>query len=328
MKKFCLFLLAIIFCMPAFLLGGCGDEKEGLTIYASFYPAYYLASAVAKDKAKVINLVPAGAEAHGLELTIKQTRALSKSDMIIYNGAGMETWLEPFVKSLDKNSYQYFYDDDGPEHDGHKGVLLLDLSHNLDLISFDDADHDHDHDHGSYDPHTWTSLKNMAIMLGSIKDAFIRLDSQNKDYYEQNYQTLLSQIQQLDKEYSLALDSKNLKTNTIVVSHESFAYLCRDYGLNQIALQGITTEDDVSISKVIEVANIVKTHNIKVLFWDNSATNRALLERVAELAGYEVSIEILSPVENLTAKEIQNGDTYLTVMRRNLDALKKALTES
>lgn len=322
-RTFIILFICILTITP--LLSSCDRiDEDKLQVYASIYPLYFLAEQIGGERAQVRSVLPAGGNAHGYEPSLRQSGKMRNADILILIGAGMEEWGQNFINSLRKNSF-YYFDKEG-ENDG-EGLLIADTSRDLTLISNEHGEEEEEeHDHGLYDAHTWTSVKNMRIMAQSIAAAFMAKDAQNADYYGENYLALDEQLAQLEQDYESSLAPYNGKS--IIVSHKAFSYLCAHYGLNQIPIQ-ISSEQGVGLQRIAQIVEIIKEENIKTLFWDNASSARSYLDLIKKEAARKdrlVTIETLSPCETLSKAQLNKGENYITVMRKNLEALLRSFS--
>lgn len=294
MKRIFLSIILIII-----LLTGCSNkgissentqnESGKLKVYTSFYAVYDFTKKIGGDRIELYNLVPTGTEPHDWEPASKDMMNLEKADILFYNGAGMESWIEKIKNSISSTTIQY-----------------CELSQNIDLIDGD--------------PHVWLDPKNVKIEAELIKNKLCETDSKNSSYYQNNYENLCAEIDELDSEYKTSLSS--LKQNNIVVAHEAYGYLCRAYSLNQIPIEGISADSEPSLSKMKEIAEFVRENNIKYIFFEE-LINPKIAQTIADEVGAELLV--LNPFEGLTQEQIDNGYDYFKVMYENLDNLKKAL---
>ena len=331
------FVLAGLVVTVGAFLGGCGQQsgstatKDKMKVVATVYPAYDLAKQVGGDKVDVSMLVPAGSEPHDWEPTAQNLKEIGTAKVFIYNGAG----LEPTEKIL--------------QPDILKKAVPVELAKSVDLLKAEDEDHDHDHDaaagqggdkaaqdkqaangqaaakeeehhHGEYDPHIWLDPENMMKETDAVVKAFSDADPANKAYYEANGKAYKEKLAALDKDYkdfAAKVTDKNL-----VVSHEAFGYLAKRYGFTQVGIMGITPDAEPTPERMSQIVAFVKQHHVKAIF-SEELVNPKLADAIAKEAG--VKVYELSPVESLSEDQMKNGDDYLTIMRKNLDTLKKAL---
>lgn len=306
------------------LLGGCAAKQasvvpeeakpEGngnmLKIYTSFYPMHFLTKEIAGDKADVICMVPAGAEPHDWEPSPKTIAALQNADLFVYNGAGMETWADTVMQALEKSKIKKVMASEGIE-------LIKPEKHEGEEVKEEE-----EHGHGEFDPHVWVSPLRAKKQAENIFKALIEIDPANKDQYFENYNALASKLNKLDRDFSEAAAS--FKSNVIVVSHEAFGYLTHDYNLEQIAIRGVNPEEEPSPSKMAELVEECKEHNVKYIFFEKLVSPK-LSETLAREVGAQTLV--LNDAAGLSVEDIKAGKSYITVMYDNLENLKKALNE-
>lgn len=300
------------------------DVKESQakkTIYVSNYPYYDLTKAIVGDKMDLVNITK-NQGLHNWEPSAKDIADLKNADLFIYSGPGLEKWADDLIeKNLIGGSVLSLSD----------GLDLLKSTHSHDHDEDEDHDHDHDededhdhdhHDHGEFDPHIWLSLKNAQVIIENIKDQVTELDPANADFYEANYKDLSKKIKDLDDQYEETLKDK--KRDEILVSHEAYGYLCRDYGFKQIGIEGINPQGEPSLKQIDNIIKLCKEKDIKVIFYEESIS-----PKVADLIANEVgaSLELLSSIEVLSKEQLDAGKGYIEVMADNLKGLDKALNE-
>ena len=318
--------LALALLLVVLPLSGCGESrtpsvKEGevegnkLSVYTSFYTMYDFTSKIAGDKAAVTNLVPTGTEPHDWEPSAADITGLETADIFIYNGAGMEHWVQDVLNSLQNK--------DLVSVETSHGITLLE-GHGHDHEGEEDEDHaDEDEDHEDeedLDPHVWLSPLNAKKQMEAIKDAFVLADPENKAYYEANYTKYAAEFDTLDKEFKDTLSP--LPNKDIIVAHQAFGYLCSAYGLNQVPVEGLSPDSEPAPARVAEIIQFAKEHEIKVIFFEELVSSK-VADTIADAIGAKTGV--LSPLEGLSDQQLQNGADYFSVMRENLSALKEAL---
>ena len=176
------------------------------------------------------------------------------------------------------------------------------------------------HHHGPMDPHVWISPKNAKIEMENIKNALVELDKENADYYESNYEKYAKMLDELDAKYSEQLSA--LPNKTIVVSHEAYGYLCKDYNLTQIGIKGVNAETEPDAKKMAEIINYVKENKITTIF-----TEELIDPKVSKIIADETGcqVKVLSPIEGLSEEQIKNNEDYFSIMEENLENLVGAL---
>ena len=206
---------------------------------------YDFVKKIGGDKVEVINLVPAGTEPHDWEPSTKDLIEMEKSDIFIYNGAGMEQWVDDVLESLDTEE-----------------LTGVEASKGIKLLKDQDA-HEHDHEHNSEnDPHVWLDPQNAKYEMNKIKKALIKVDAENKDYYEANYKRYAKECDKLDTLYKE--ETSKLTKKELVVAHEAFGYLCHAYGLEQMGIEGLSADDEPDPKQMSEVIRFAKEHQVNL----------------------------------------------------------------
>ncbi|UQZ86929.1 High-affinity zinc uptake system binding-protein ZnuA precursor [Paenibacillus konkukensis] len=299
------------------MLAGCGKSQATLmngkvNVVASFYPLYDFTKKIGGDRVNVINLVPTGVEPHDWTPKSRDMQNLSKAQMFVYLGAGFEGWVNDTLGSLPKDSKVAVVE-------GSKGVELL-------ASSGEDHDHDHDaknkeaHNESQYDPHVWLSPVNAKKIALNIKDQLVKTDPAGQSDYEANYEKFAAQLDQLDAKYKEAL-AKTPKKD-IVVTHQSFAYLAKQYGLTQKAIMGLSPDSEPTSKDLKEINEFIRTNGIQYIFFEELVSDR-LAKTLAKDA--KVETLVLSPIEGLTDAQAKAGADYISLMESNLNNLIKAL---
>jgi zinc transport system substrate-binding protein len=271
-----------------------------LRVYASFYPMYDFTAKVAGDRAVVSCLVPPGGEPHIWEPTAADITGLERADVFIYNGAGMETWVGDVLGTL-----------------SNPDLLVVETAAGLPLLKGGDI---HDGGSGAIDPHVWLNPRNAKKQLEAIRNALSKADPAGAAVYDANYSRFAAEFDALDREYRAALAP--YANREIVVAHQAFGYLCAEYGLVQVPVEGLTPESEPDPARIAEVIRIAREHEIRVIFFEAAASPK-VAETIARAIGARV--DVLSPVAGLDKARIAAGEDYFSVMRDNLRALVNAL---
>jgi len=267
-------------------------------VTASFYPLYFFASEVAKDKATVINIVPAGSEPHDYEPTPRQIAQVEESDLFIYNGASFDPWGDKQKDNL-KN----------------KQVRVLEITEGLAALDYTDEE-----GKKVRDPNIWLSPVLAKKEAEKIKNALIAIDPQNRTTYEANMTLLGKRFDELDRKFRNGL--ANCKSKTFIASHTAFGYLANDYGLTQVAIAGFSPNEQPSSKRLAEISQFAKENNVKYIFFETLVSPK-LSETIAQEVGAQTLV--LDPIEGISDDGIRQGKNYFTVMQDNLKNLQTAL---
>lgn len=341
MKKIFVILLALLFTAcskPAANNEAKNEESNGkLNVYASVYPIYDFTKKIGGDKINLSMLTKPGEEPHHYEPSSDDIKNLSKADLFIYNGAGLESFTDKIIES----------NPDLKTCQASEGVDLIKATHDHDhdhdcCQNSDDADHNHNHEnennhnheakenhssheeehhHGMYDPHTWLSIKNAKIEMENIKNKLSEIDPDNESYYQKNFDKYAKMCDDLDKEYSQKISV--LPNRVMVVSHQAFGYLCGDYGLSQVPIKNISNEDEPDAQTMAQIIDYIKKNNIKYICVEEM-TSTKIADTIKAETGAQ--IKVLSPVETLTQEQMDKGEDYFSIMENNLKILEEVLS--
>lgn len=301
MKKSLILILALVICV--FPLGACQNNQQSSNsnststkpiVYASFYAMYDLTKKVGGDKIELYNMLDKGMEPHDFEPSASDIINLENADVFVYNGANMEHWVDKIKDSLQSTK-----------------LICVEASAGVELLSSEQQS----------DPHVWLSPKNAKIEANNIKNALVKADPSNTASYEKNYTSLSKELDALDKEYSSTISSFSKKD--IVVAHRAYSYLCKEYGLNQMAISGLSPDVEPDPASMAKTIDFCKSNNVKTIFFEETASSK-----VAQVIADELSatVSVLNPLEALSKDELAAGDDYFSIMRKNLVALEGALS--
>ena len=269
-----------------FLLAGCGSGATGKnTVVAAFYPLAFAAERITPS-VKVENLTPPGAEPHDLELTPQAVARIERTSVVLYLGHGFQ----PAVSDAVRNS-------SGTRVDVLQGLPLHSASGQESGLTAD--------------PHVWLDPVLFGRIVRRIGDALPR---------PVHTAPLLVNLRTLDRAYRTGL--AHCTRRDIVTSHAAFGYLAQRYGLRQVAITGLSPESEPSPRQLAHVVRLVRHTHASTVFFERLVSRR-LADTVAREVGARTAV--LDPIEGLTPSEQSRGQNYLTLMRENLSALRKAL---
>ncbi|MFM1514194.1 zinc ABC transporter substrate-binding protein [Helcococcus ovis] len=277
-------------------------KKDGKKlVYTTFFPVADLTKMIVGDKMDVKMIIKGNEEPHSFELKTDDMKNIIKSDLIIYNGANMESFIPDLEKAV-----------------GNKDKFL-NLSQGLTLLKQGDGLND---SNDMVNPHTWLSVKNAIEQLDTIYKKLSSIDPENESYYKTNLEKSQEKFRELDKKFETELAKVNKKEKYFVVSHAAFNYLANDYGLKQVAVTGISPEDEPSAKQLKIIADFVKKNKISTIFFEGKATPK-VAETLAKNTNTKTST--MYTMENLTQEEAKMG--YLKLMELNLKALMESFNE-
>jgi zinc/manganese transport system substrate-binding protein len=317
-----------------------------LDVVASFSILADMVEQVGGDQVDVTSLVGPGGDAHVYEPTPSDVVAVSGADLVVVNGLGFEGFMSRLIEAsetqapivtatsgidvLETASHDSDHHDDDDDHDGHDHASQDDHSHDDhghdDHAHGDQDDHGHDdhahddHDHGPEDPHAWQSLNAAQIYVENIAHSLCDISSENCALFEANAASYVDQLNELEAKWRAAIDLIPQDQRIVITSHDAFSYLARDFDLEMLTVQGVSTNSEASAADVAALIDEIRTTGAKALFVENISDPR-LLEQIAEETGLTVSGTLYSGA--LEADGM--ASTYLGMMEANLHAISEAL---
>lgn len=230
-------------------------ESNKLKVVATFYPLAYLSQEIGGDLVQVTQLVPSNTEIHSWEPSPSHVASAERADVIVYNGAGLDHWMETEILSSLSNS---------------KNRTIVNTTEGLELLSSESENHEHEaeheHEHGPYDPHTWVSPYMAKLQAEKIYMALVQRDSTHASHYTEKWLNLKSTLEQLDSDYVAGISSKH--KNETFVTHEAFGYLAHRYGFEQHGVIGLSADEQPSATTIANLVNLMIESETFVVYVD------------------------------------------------------------
>lgn len=306
-------LILMLFTMGCTLAHQVSTEKSSeLTIYTTIYPIQYGVERIAGDTIEIETVYPPGVDEHSYELTSKDMTKIAESDAFFYLGAGLEALAETSaealssqdVKLIEIGQYDELFMATNDEHTD-EGEQTEESSHK---------------DHGVVDPHIWLDPLRMIELSRIIKEELIALNPSEKDTYNENFLALEKELNELDQRFIDMLEEKENKQ--ILVTHAAFGYWEERYGLEQISINGLSTNNEPSQQELIEIIDKAEQYDLEYVLYEQNTSNR-----VSEIIQEQIGAEALT-IHNLsvlTEEDIESNEDYISLMDYNLKTLNKAI---
>ncbi len=310
MKKILIIILSAILLLNFIFLCSCSktmSSNEKLKVVATLFPQYDFAKVIGGDKAEIKLLLKPGIDSHSYEPTGNDMMEIADSDMFIYTGALMEHWAETILNSI-SGSDLYIVDVSSGievEHSVHEHT--------------EEQEHFDEYAHSVYDPHIWTDPLNAKIMVKTILDSFIAKDPKNEVYYAENATKLLNELDSLNNDFVSFFETcKNKKL--IFGGKFAMYYFAKRYNLEyEAAYDNCSVQNEPSPGKIAELIDIIKSENINAVFYEE-----LIIPTVAQTIANETGATplLLHSCHNISTDDFNNGETYVSLMRKNLENLK------
>lgn len=315
-NKYC-FVLVMLICISLVCAGftaayvaGENDASNdgGITIVTSFYPMY-IATLNVVDGVDGIHLEnlsePQTGCLHDFQLTPEDMKLLSKADVFVINGGGIESFMTDVATAYPK-------------------LAIVEACEGLELISEDGEDDEvHDehgedgHDHGDVNAHAWMSVKLYRKQVANIANYLSQIDPSNAKKYQENAQNYDGELAKLQDKQQKAINFSN--NQNIVIFHEAFAYVAEDYGINVCAVMDLDEERQISAGEVADIISTIEQNSVSYILAEE--TYGADMGRVIE-AETDATVVYIDPLN----RGDYDKDSYLNGMDANIDKLTEAFS--
>jgi zinc/manganese transport system substrate-binding protein len=267
--------------------------ESRLNVVASFSILADFVDNVGGDKVNVTSLVGPNGDVHVYTPAPQDAKTIADARLVVINGLGLEGWLPRLLQSS-----------------GSKASIVAASNGISALRSGSEAD-----------PHAWQSVEDAKIYVTNIRDALVRADAADADYFRQNAQRYLSELDALNRELRAAIEKIPPERRKVISTHDAFGYFARAYGIAFIAPLGVSTESEPSARDIAAIIVQIKTDKIPAVFLENITDDR-LVRRISEETGARIGGTLYS--DTLT-DEKGAAPTYIAMVRHNIRALTSAL---
>ena len=308
------------------------NTKGKLKIVTTIFPEYDITRAIAKDKVDLELMIKPGVDVHSFTPTPQDIKTVQNSDIFVYGGTEHDKWVENLTKSIDMKNKKVVKLVDGIQQLEEESVDGMKHEHHHDDKKEDEHNHDHKHEkedehnhkgeEKELDPHYWTSPKNAIQMVKTITNALVEKDSDNAEFYKENAENYIKQLEGVDKELHDVVDNAKIK-QVVIADRFPFRYLFKDLGLEYRALfSGCSVESTASAGQIKKMVDYVKENKIPVVYHIEMGKGE-LAETVAKNSGAKV--KLLHSTHTVTKEDFDKGITYIDLMKQNVEALKEGL---
>lgn len=295
------------------------QQKEGaLSVYTTVYPLQYFTEQIGGEFVDVSSIYPAGANEHSFEPTQKDMMALADADLFFYIGLGLEGFVENAQKTLANEDVKLVATAANVTED----QLHISTGHtHAEHEEHDDHGHEEEHAHEEHDAHVWLSPIISQQLALTIKDELVKALPEHEATFNSNYEQLVTDLAALHSDFEEMAAATTKKT--FFVSHAAFGYIAGHYGFNQVPVAGLNSQSEPSQKELTAIVDLANKENIHYIFFEQNVSSK-----LTEIIQKEVNAETLTlhNLSVLTKEDIQNNEDYFTLMRKNMDVLKQALS--
>lgn len=315
MKRLLSIVLAVVLSLSVCACSKQKRQNEKLTIVTTVFAVYDFAREIGGDCIDAKLLLKPGAEAHSYEPTPQDIVSISESDVFIYVGGENDEWVEEILESVDTD-----------------GITCLKLMDCIDkkyaeeevegMEVHEHHEEEHEEEHEEWDEHVWTSPVNAIAISSRMMDVFSRLDSKNAAVYKDNFNEYSEKLSHLDTQIREVISGSKRK-EIIFGDRFPLRYFVEEYGLSYYAaFPGCASNNEASAATIAFLVDKVREDEIPVVF-KIELTNENMAKTIAE----ENNAKILTfySMHNISKDDYDNGESYYSLMNKNLESLKEAL---
>lgn len=291
-------------------LARAGFAQQGpMPVVATFSILADIVKAVGGEHVAVSALVGPDGDAHSYAPTPADARALAQAKLIAVNGLGFEGWIARLIRSSGTRAKVVTATD---------GVTPLKAegghghSHG----------HTHGHSHGANDPHAWQNVANVKTYAANITTALSEADPAPRETFAAAAQAYAARLDALDAEVKAAISAIPAEQRRILTTHDAFRYYSRAYGVEFIALRGVSSESEPSAREVAAIIRQVRERKVAAVFMENIADPRSI-QRIAAETGAKIGGRLYS---DALSEAGGPAATYIDLIRHNTRQIVGAIS--
>ncbi len=314
--------------VSAFSAQNVSGAKDSLSVVAAIFPAYDWAREVIGDNTETADLtllLDSGVDLHSYQPTVDDILTISNCDVFIYVGGESDAWVTDALSQAANEDMQVIRLMD----------VLKDSVKEEELVEGMQAGDDHESDGDSeesaeetpeYDEHVWLSLKNAKILTDAIAQALEEADPDNAEAYSENAKVYMDKLTALDEEYQKAALAGERDT-ILFADRFPFRYLTDDYDLNYYAaFAGCSAETEASFETILFLAEKADELELPVILTIDGSDQTIAEAVINSTNAKDQKILSMNSMQSITAGDMEDGASYLSVMEENLEVLKEALS--
>ena len=287
------------------ILGSCNNiiDNGKLNIVTTIFPMYDIVRSISDDTVNIDLMISPGQDIHSYDPSTDDIINVKKSDLFIYIGDNMETWVDDLTKN-------------------ESDMFVLEIAHDerIKLSSLEHHEH-HDHDH-NVDMHIWTNPYYVLIMVELITNALIEVNPSYKELYGKNALEYTEEVNKIIQDINEIVDNK--KRNTLYFGAPfAFYYFTTAFGLeHKTVYDTCSIEVEPTIDKILTINKEIIDNDIPVVY-----TKELLNDNIARklIEGSNAKLIVLHSGHNVSSSDFEKGITFLEIWHNNIEALKEGL---
>ena len=329
LEKIMLLVILVAIILTGVIIGIVASKKtkttntEKIKVTASNFASYDFLRAIIgnNDNVELTFLLGPGKDAHSYEPTAQDLITIQNSDLFVYVGGEMEKWADKVLDSLETGKTEIICIADFVDKMEEKEVDGAEEHEHEDEEHHEEGE-EHEHEEGAFDEHIWTSPENAIKMVNALEKEMEKIDSKNSNTYKENANKYIAQIKDVDSKIQDVVDHK-VRDRLVFADKMPMQYFIDYYKLQvTAAFDGCSTETEPSAKTIAYIENKVKEEKIPVILYIELNTGAVAQTIANETGAKAMQIQTL---HNVSKTDFDNGETWVSLMERNLDVLKAAL---
>lgn len=272
---------------------------EKVQVVATLFPQYDWVRQIGGEKVEVSLLLTGGAGAHDVSLTPQAAIQLQQADLLIMNGAGLETYLD-LAELKAKNP---------------KLTIVKMESAVINPIELDQEEKK-EYPLSPFNPHMWLSPAQALRQVELIQQTLISVDPNNAEFYKEQGQAYIQEIHTLHQEYIST--TAGFSQRSFIAFHDAMPYVAQDYGLTQVAVVEEFPGTAPSPQDILALHDLIKETGVRIIF-----TEPQFSAQVAQTLANDTGAQ-LAEFDTLETADPEK-DTYISKMRTNLANMKSVM---
>ncbi len=245
---------------------------------------------------QVDGIMKPGGDPHLYTPTPADATLIARADLVLTNGLKLEGWIDDLVRNAGG------------------GASIKEISGGVEALK--------DPLKTNYpDPHIWHDVKRWMIVTRNTADALAALSPEHAGAIKAREAAYLDKLAALDKEVQRQIDLIPREQRVLITSHDAFQYYARSYGVEVVAVQGLSTQSEAGAQDVARVVDVIRARKIPAVFIETSV-NPKLIEQISRETGVSIGGTLFSDSLGDTGAP---GGTYVGMIEENTRLIVKAL---
>ncbi|MBR6873944.1 MAG: zinc ABC transporter substrate-binding protein [Ruminococcus sp.] len=297
---------------------GSSDKKQ---IVCTAFAAYDWARELTKgtDNVEITYLLGKGVDMHSFQPTADDILKISTCDLFVYVGGESDEWAEDALANATNKDI--------------RRVALLpaigsaakteEVKEGMQGEEEEEEEHEGHDEAPEYDEHVWLSVRNAKTICEKMTEELSAVDKDNADSYKNNLAAYSEKLDKLDGDFKALADGAKNKT-LIFGDRFPFRYFVEDYGFDYYAaFVGCSAETEASFETVTFLAGKVDELNADTVYTIENSDGKIANTIIESSKAKSAQTAVLDSIQSVTTDRINNGETYLSMMEKNLEVLKQ-----